>query len=136
MRLVENSHRHQEQTGFQALPGAPVVFDIGLLQFNLTRLAVARERMLDFQLAVETKTIVEFVTEEQHEAVQIDLVDFLSCRLVFQHVDVQFAITANVSWRIGDHGRFFQGFRQDFGLLVGFLARNGGFVDFLAELLQ
>ena len=74
MGLVEDADRDQEQTALGLQVIADIVFDVGLFQFDLTRLAVTGECVFKLELGPKTQLLGKFIAKEQHETVEIDLI--------------------------------------------------------------
>ena len=108
MCLVENADRQQEQAGSREGGIAHGVLDIGLLEFDFARSAVPGQRVLELELGEEANAVCEFVAEEKHEPMEIDLGAVPGVRADL--VVMQLAVTTNrgaaVTARVGRHQRF------------------------------
>ena len=91
MGLVEDTDRHQEQTGIDRTVVIEIDLDVGLLEFDLTRLAFTCEGVFQFEFGEQAYLVVELVVEVEHEAVEVDLV----ATLVAEVVVMQFAVAAD-----------------------------------------
>ncbi len=71
--LVQQAERHQEQPGLEPGPVGELMVDVELLDLELAGIVGRGDSVLDFELRIEDRALVEPVADAEHGARQVEL---------------------------------------------------------------
>ena len=74
MSLVECSYRQEEETSLEACSSVHCDVDVGLLELDLTGLALSRKGVLKLKFRIQGDLVTESVVNKENPTVEINLV--------------------------------------------------------------